>query len=448
MASRLDAKRVVLFAATVVAACRPGWAVAGPKPTHADVKYGSHERNVLDFWKAASDKPTPLVVYFHGGGFRAGDKKHFHRSSLLSTYYPKGVSFATANYPFLKHVGNDYQAILRHTADCMKFIRSKAKEWNIDTRRIAVAGASAGTLISEYIAYRAKVPVTAVYAMLQPMGTDMMVLPHIKRGGPPIIVHNYTGPDDEIHHVRFARMVGERCKKVGVYCEVWGTKANGLPVLPDGESIDARVMKLFYKSWRLGPDGKELETPAAKAARLRAQEAEAELAAAEKLVADKQYVQAAAQFRRLAATQRGTDVGKQAADRLKALLDDPAIGQSLTDAEADAFEARCVAAERKKDYAVAIKLYEQYVGQFTKATRFEKVKARLVSLKSDKAILAAVRSGQASKECKRWLALAESYAASGVTDKAKQYLTKIIEKYGDTDWGAKARARLAEIDGR
>ena len=152
------------------------------------------------------------------------------------------------------------------------------------------------------------------------------------------------------------------------------------------------------------------------------------------------------QLRRLAATQGGSDVAQQAAERLKALLDDPAIGPSLIDAEADAFEARCVAAENKKNYALAIKLYEQYVRQFAKATRFERIQAHLASLKSDKAIQAVVRSGQAAKECKRWRALAESYAASGKADKARQYLRKIIEKYGDTDWGAKARARLAEID--
>ena len=174
----------------------------------------------------------------------------------------------------------------------------------------------------------------------------------------------------------------------------------------------------------------------------------AALAAVEKLIAEKQYLKAVTALRRLTVTKRGTDIAKQAADRLKAMQEDPAISLSIIDAKADAFEGRCVAAERKKDYALAIKLYEQYIQQFAKATRFESVKAHLASLKSDKAILAAVKSGQASKECKRWLGLAESYAASGLTDKAKQYLTKIIEKYGDTDWGTKARARLAEIDGR
>ena len=36
--------------------------------------YGEHERQVLDFYKAESDKPTPLLFFIHGGGWVAGDK--------------------------------------------------------------------------------------------------------------------------------------------------------------------------------------------------------------------------------------------------------------------------------------------------------------------------------------------------------------------------------------
>ncbi|MDA7823816.1 hypothetical protein N9A58_09540 [Opitutales bacterium] len=46
-----------------------------PTPTLSEVAYGSHERNVLDFWKAKSDKPTPLAFVIHGGGGKMGAKK-------------------------------------------------------------------------------------------------------------------------------------------------------------------------------------------------------------------------------------------------------------------------------------------------------------------------------------------------------------------------------------
>ncbi|MHC4917446.1 MAG: alpha/beta hydrolase, partial [Planctomycetota bacterium] len=48
---------------------------AGAAPDFADVSYGPHESNVLDLWLAKSDRPAPLLVFFHGGGFHSGDKK-------------------------------------------------------------------------------------------------------------------------------------------------------------------------------------------------------------------------------------------------------------------------------------------------------------------------------------------------------------------------------------
>ena len=45
-------------------------------PTHANVSYGPHAMNVLDFWKAEGDGPRPLLVYIHGGGWTGGDKRH------------------------------------------------------------------------------------------------------------------------------------------------------------------------------------------------------------------------------------------------------------------------------------------------------------------------------------------------------------------------------------
>src|SRR5262245_19621329 len=42
------------------------------KPTFAEVSYGPAERNVLDFYQAKSEKPTPLIIYIHGGGFVGG----------------------------------------------------------------------------------------------------------------------------------------------------------------------------------------------------------------------------------------------------------------------------------------------------------------------------------------------------------------------------------------
>ena len=45
------------------------------KPTLANVSYGPHAANVIDFWKAEGEGPRPLMVYIHGGGWIGGTKK-------------------------------------------------------------------------------------------------------------------------------------------------------------------------------------------------------------------------------------------------------------------------------------------------------------------------------------------------------------------------------------
>ena len=70
---------------------------AKPTPDLADVRYGPQRRNVLDLWKAKSDKPTPLVVFIHGGGFRAGSKEQLS-PALLEGLLAHDISVMTINY--------------------------------------------------------------------------------------------------------------------------------------------------------------------------------------------------------------------------------------------------------------------------------------------------------------------------------------------------------------
>ena len=58
-------------------------AAKGPVPTHADLQYGDHKNAVMDVWIADSEKPTPIVVAIHGGGFKSGDKSKFHGCAEL-----------------------------------------------------------------------------------------------------------------------------------------------------------------------------------------------------------------------------------------------------------------------------------------------------------------------------------------------------------------------------
>ncbi|MDB4645794.1 hypothetical protein OAF32_02510, partial [Akkermansiaceae bacterium] len=53
---------------------------ASAEKPQRNIKYDTkHERNVLDFWPAKKDD-APVFIFFHGGGFRGGDKSHIERN--------------------------------------------------------------------------------------------------------------------------------------------------------------------------------------------------------------------------------------------------------------------------------------------------------------------------------------------------------------------------------
>ncbi len=120
-------------------------------PTFADVHYGPHERNVLDFWQAKSSAPTPLVVFIHGGGFVSGDKSKSRGDKLIQQCLDAGVSFAAINYRY--RTTAPIQDVLRDCARAIQFLRSKSGEWHIDKSRVASYGGSAGAGTSLWLAF-------------------------------------------------------------------------------------------------------------------------------------------------------------------------------------------------------------------------------------------------------------------------------------------------------
>jgi len=137
-------------------------------PTFADVSYGEHERNTLDFWQAKSEtpfdgaqgRPTPVLMILHGGGWTGGSKANVSRSPRfpnLRAIVGQGISVVAINYRLIgKHtegVMPPVKAPLHDAARAVQFVRSKAGEWNIDRERIGSYGNSAGGCSSLWLAF-------------------------------------------------------------------------------------------------------------------------------------------------------------------------------------------------------------------------------------------------------------------------------------------------------
>jgi acetyl esterase/lipase len=128
-----------------------------PAPTIADVAYGKHPKQLLHFWKAESDKPTPLLFFVHGGGWQNGNRLS-GLSQMVEPILKAGISIVSVEYRFIAEATADgevppVRGPLYDAARALQFVRSKASEWNIDKSRIGASGGSAGACTSLWLAF-------------------------------------------------------------------------------------------------------------------------------------------------------------------------------------------------------------------------------------------------------------------------------------------------------
>lgn len=130
-------------------------AAQGPRvttpPDDANVQYGRYERNVLDLWRGGGPSPSPVVVYFHAGGFTGGDKSHLPQA-LLEACRRRGFSVVSANYRFSTQAR--FPGPMLDGGRVIQFVRSRADPWNLDPERLVVSGRSAGAAMALWLAFR------------------------------------------------------------------------------------------------------------------------------------------------------------------------------------------------------------------------------------------------------------------------------------------------------
>ena len=103
----------------------------------ADISYGSHPREVLDFYRAPNSKGT--LIYIHGGYWRMLSK--FETSWVADGFVEQSVSAALINYPLCPEVTlSDIRgSIVRAFVHLYKNVLN-----NEERENIVVAGHSAG----------------------------------------------------------------------------------------------------------------------------------------------------------------------------------------------------------------------------------------------------------------------------------------------------------------
>lgn len=223
----------------------PSLAFAAPRPTHADVRYSDdYPRSTFDLWLPKSgDKPAPLVVLFHGGGFKYGNKSRIPLKKDFLALVKRGYAVASVGYPLLGDKGTtdtvgprDYEKIFLQTGLALTFLRQHAADYRVDPARIIAGGTSAGAMVAEYLAYKRDFGIIACIGIQQPLAVEP-ALAFFEKAGPPLFLYTESGTRDRIHSPVYAQAIKARCDQLGIPCEIYGTRRSGLPPVPDKKSL-------------------------------------------------------------------------------------------------------------------------------------------------------------------------------------------------------------------
>ena len=114
-----------------------------PEGTRSEVDLSyvadGHERQKLDLHVPPGEGKKPLIVWVHGGAWKAGNK------SLLNPAMSglgKGYAVASINYRLSQHA--PFPAQIQDCQAAIRWLRGNAEKYGIDPDRIGVWGASAG----------------------------------------------------------------------------------------------------------------------------------------------------------------------------------------------------------------------------------------------------------------------------------------------------------------
>jgi acetyl esterase/lipase len=97
-------------------------------------------------------KPSPLLVFIHGGGWRSGQRSDY--LVYLVAFAQKGYITATVSYRLLKD--GPYPACVEDITDAVQWFYKHGEEYGYNPDRIGLVGGSAGAHLALMAAYECK----------------------------------------------------------------------------------------------------------------------------------------------------------------------------------------------------------------------------------------------------------------------------------------------------
>ena len=138
---RIIAHLLILILATPILADEPKVARGLP---YAEPK---NERQMLDVYAAPNAKDQPVVLWIHGGGWRAGDRSSVQKKP--QAFVDKGYVFVATNHRFFPNV--TVKEMTGDIAKAIRWVHDHAKEYGGDPKSIFVMGHSSGAHLAALV---------------------------------------------------------------------------------------------------------------------------------------------------------------------------------------------------------------------------------------------------------------------------------------------------------
>jgi acetyl esterase/lipase len=137
--------QVAFFAANVPAAF-------GHYSRLTNLAYDTQSRNKLDVYIPQHlntlQRPAPIVVFFHGGGWNSGDKSYY--KFVGAALAEQGYIAVLPNYRLYPRVKST--AIFQDAAAAVAFVRAHSAEWGGSETQLYLVGHSAGAHLAVMLA--------------------------------------------------------------------------------------------------------------------------------------------------------------------------------------------------------------------------------------------------------------------------------------------------------
>lgn len=123
-------------------------AVSANEPSKlTDIRYATVDEIELklDLYRPVATTKPKLIVWVHGGAWRAGSKKDMPLQKLIDS------GFAVASVDYRLSTQAPFPAQVHDIKAAIRFLRAKQTEYDYDASRIIIAGASAGAHLATLV---------------------------------------------------------------------------------------------------------------------------------------------------------------------------------------------------------------------------------------------------------------------------------------------------------